>query len=113
MERVLYNLILNATQYAPPASVILLETRYRSGQLVIEITDNGPGFPEKELASVFRKFFRGSGSKSGGLGLGLSIVKGFVEAHNGKIVVENNVKGGAKFTILIPTEKPDMTLAQP
>jgi two-component system sensor histidine kinase KdpD len=113
MERILYNLILNATQYAPPASVIILETCYRDGQLVVEITDNGPGFPEKEFANVFKKFFRGSGSKSGGLGLGLSIVKGFVDAHNGKIIVENNIKGGAKFTILIPTEKQDMTLVQP
>jgi len=112
MERVLYNLILNATQHAPPASVILLKTYSSNGQLVIEITDNGPGFPEKELANVFKKFFRGSGSKTGGLGLGLSIVKGFVEAHNGKIIAENNVKGGAKFTILIPTEKPDMSLVQ-
>jgi signal transduction histidine kinase len=68
--------------------------------------DNGPGFPEEALKNIFKKFNRVDGNKTGGLGLGLSIVKGFVEAHKGSITVENRKGGGAKFTIRIPTGNP-------
>ncbi len=112
MEQVLYNLVFNATQYAPAASEIFLNTFYREGYLSIEIVDRGPGFPEADLNKVFDKFFRGRGSKTGGLGLGLSIVKGFVSAHNGTISVENMEKGGARFTLRIPSDKPDITHLQ-
>ncbi len=109
MEQVLYNLLFNATQFAPAASEILIATYHREDHLIIELSDQGPGFPEADLNEVFNKFFRVSGSKAGGLGLGLTIVKGFVAAHKGTISVENVFKGGAKFTIRIPSEKPDMT----
>lgn len=108
MEQVLYNLIFNSTQYAPGASEIFVKTNYDHGMVIIEVEDNGPGFPESVLNNVFKKFFRADGSKTGGLGLGLSIVKGFVEAHNGSITVENATNGGAKFSIKIPSEKPDI-----
>ena len=108
MEQVLYNLLFNSTQYAPGASDIELNAGYDNGEMTIEVVDKGPGFPETNLKNVFKKFFRVDGSKPGGLGLGLSIVKGFVEAHNGSITVENTKQGGAKFTIKIPSEKPDI-----
>ena len=104
LEQVLYNLLFNSTQYAPVASEIDLVSAYADGELIITVADKGPGFPENELKNVFSKFFRVDGRKTGGLGLGLSIVKGFVEAHNGKITVENNNNSGAKFTIRIPSE---------
>ncbi len=69
----------------------------------MSIRDQGPGFPPGTLQDVFKKFFR-TDHKSGGLGLGLSIVKGFVEAHKGVITVENREEGGACFTITIPSE---------
>jgi len=108
IEQVLYNLLINSTQYAPPASEIILSVGYSSGTMELEVTDNGPGFPENELKNVFKKFFRVDGSKTGGLGLGLSIAKGFVEAHGGSIAIENRQSGGARFTIRIPTETPDI-----
>jgi two-component system sensor histidine kinase KdpD len=108
MEQVLYNLLVNSTQYAPPASEIALSVDYSDGIMVIEVTDHGPGFPESEIKKVFKKFFRVDENKAGGLGLGLSIAKGFVEAHGGTISVENREPGGARFTIQIPTEIPDM-----
>lgn len=112
MEQVLYNLIFNSTQYAPVASVIQLSTRCENGELVIEIKDNGPGFPKELIGNVFKKFFRVDESKTGGLGLGLSIVKGFVEAHKGTVIVENRTEGGSAFTIRIPTENPDVNYLQ-
>ncbi|MGD9557441.1 MAG: ATP-binding protein [Mangrovibacterium sp.] len=103
MEQVLYNLLYNASQHAPPASMIHLNVRHEKNQLIMSIRDQGPGFPPGTLQDVFKKFFR-TDHKSGGLGLGLSIVKGFVEAHKGVITVENREEGGACFTITIPSE---------
>ena len=109
MEQVIYNLILNACQYTPVGSTIRFEAGYLDGNLKIIIEDNGPGFPQELLDKVFNKFFRVDSSRTGGLGLGLSIVKGLVEAHKGTVRAENQNTGGARFTIIIPTEIPDIT----
>jgi two-component system sensor histidine kinase KdpD len=108
MEQVIYNLILNSCQYTPPGSVIKFETAYKEGFLDITLEDNGPGFSAEQLSIVFNKFFRGDSSRPGGLGLGLSIVKGLVEAHKGTVAVENKVGGGARFVLSIPSGTPDL-----
>ncbi len=108
MEQVLYNLLINSTQYAPPASDILLSVSYVNQKMILEVTDSGPGFPENEIKHAFKKFFRVDENRTGGLGLGLSIVKGFVEAHNGTITVVNKIQGGARFIVQIPTKMPDI-----
>ena len=110
MEQVLYNLIYNATQYAPPESNIRVKTFYDNGSMTVQVMDRGPGIPGKDISFIFNKFYRVEGSKAGGTGLGLSIAKGFVEAHKGSINVENRYNGGAKFTIIIPTEIPQIEL---
>lgn len=102
MEQVLYNLVFNACEHAPAASDIDLITSFAHHNLTIIIRDKGPGFPEEALNNVFRKFFKVNDRKTGGLGLGLSIVKGFVEAHQGTVSVGNGKNGGAEFTITIP-----------
>jgi len=76
--------------------------------LNIEVMDRGQGFLENTLPLVFNKFFRVEGTKTGGTGLGLSIVKGFVEAHKGKVFAQNRQNGGARFTIKIPSEIPEL-----
>ena len=73
-------------------------------ELVITISDNGTGFPADKIAYVFDKFYRLPNTKTGGNGLGLSIVKGFVEAQKGNIELENNEKGGATFRIEFPAK---------
>ena len=108
MEQVLYNLLYNATQYAAAATEIEIRTWYQNEHCCIDIADQGPGFQESELNQVFRKFFRADNKKTGGLGLGLSIVKGFIEAHKGSIHVQNRKSGGAIFNIRIPSKQPDM-----
>lgn len=108
LEQALYNLIFNSTQYAPVASTIELFTYFDNGTLIIQVKDSGPGFPEEAISNAFKKFFRVDGSKTGGLGLGLSIVKGFVEAHKGTVTVENRQNGGALFTIKVPVEISDL-----
>ena len=104
MEQVVYNLLFNATQYAPPKSDVRIEFGIDNRNLKIIVSDNGIGFGEEELHSVFDKFYRGKSNRTGGTGLGLSIVKGFVEAHKGHVVAKNNPSGGAEFDIRIPIE---------
>lgn len=107
MEQVLYNLLFNATQYSVASTNIEMNAEHIDNELIIRITDSGQGFPESTIDRVFTKFYRVDGTKTGGLGLGLSIVKGFVEAHSGKITVENKETTGARFTIRIPAENPE------
>jgi len=105
IEQILHNLILNATQHSPQGSVIELKIQFTDENLIVRVIDHGPGFPEEELSSVFDKFYRGKDSKAGGIGLGLSIVKGFVEAHGGNVSVSNGKKEGTIFTLQIPSKQ--------
>ena len=104
LEQVIYNLLNNAAQYTPAASVIDIIAHCHADMLEIIIEDNGQGFPEKEIQLVFDKFYRLKNSSAGGTGLGLSIVKGFTEALGGRVSLENRSTGGARFTIEIQAE---------
>jgi two-component system sensor histidine kinase KdpD len=104
MEQAIYNIINNAILYTPEQTRILVEVSKANDQCVIAISDTGKGFPKEDIKTVFEKFYRTKGSKTGGLGLGLSISRGFINAHNGTIKVENQTGSGAKFTIQIPAE---------
>jgi two-component system, OmpR family, sensor histidine kinase KdpD len=108
LEQVLYNLIYNATQYASTSINLRVKAFYDNGIMTLQVMDRGPGFPRKEISFIFNKFYRVEGSQAGGTGLGLSIVKGFVEALKGTVTAENRQNGGAKFTIKIPTETPEI-----
>ncbi|HPR33784.1 MAG TPA: ATP-binding protein, partial [Prolixibacteraceae bacterium] len=108
MEQVLYNLLYNSVQHAPAASEINLIAGHRDGKLIIKVSDQGPGLPKEMLPDHFKKFHKAGTGKTGGLGLGLSIAKGFVEAHKGTIVAKNNPTGGACFELSIPSENPVM-----
>lgn len=109
-EQILHNLVYNATQHASQGSNIRIKIFYDSQTITIQVMDRGPGFADADIAHIFGKFYRVEGSKPGGMGLGLSIVKGFVEAQGGTIMVENRANGGARFTIKIPTQIPEVEL---
>ena len=104
IEQVIYNLIHNAIQYTPASSIVTVEASYISGNFKLHISDNGGGFPQDKISFAFDKFYRLPNARTGGSGLGLSIVKGFVEAHGGVITLENLHSGGAAFTTSIPCE---------
>lgn len=104
IEQVIFNLLQNAQQYSPPNTKIHVESCIKDGKLLFSIQDEGPGVSVENLEQIFEKFFRGNNTKAGGIGLGLSIVKGFVEAHNGTIKAENVLPHGLKFQICIPVE---------
>lgn len=104
LEQILRNIIINSIFHTPNNTIISINVKHVSNNYEIVISDNGKGFPEKDLNLAFNKFYKSAQTESKGLGLGLSIVKGFVEALNGKILLENQVTGGARFTITIPAE---------
>ncbi len=104
METILQNIILNAFQHTPQETTIRITAAEETGKCIVEIADNGPGFPEKSLKSIFDKFQRLNNFPAGGTGLGLSISRGFATAHDGEIILTNLAQGGACFRILIPAD---------
>jgi two-component system sensor histidine kinase KdpD len=110
MEQIIYNLVYNCAQHTPKGANIEISAKYDVDvdyemhidlikKCIITISDNGYGFPPKEIDRAFDKFHRFKDSKTGGTGLGLSIVKGFVEAQNGSISLQNGEENGAVFTL--------------
>jgi len=107
VQHALANLLLNAAAYTPPGTPVEVQARTVDESLVLSVADRGPGIPAEILPRLFDKFFRGPESGAGGSGLGLTIAKGFVEAHGGTITAENRPSGGAVFTLRLPQpEKP-------
>lgn len=104
IDEVLKNLLHNAVNYAGKTVQIQINVLYNTEKLILQILDNGVGVSPEEMRQLFDKFYRVSQSKTGGSGLGLSIVKGFVEAHGGTVSVKNNHPTGLIFTIEIPAE---------
>lgn len=104
LYQALYNIVHNAILYTPEDSSVFITLSFENENCAIQITDDGPGFPESEIPRVFDKFYRLPNSRAGGTGLGLSIAKGFVQAHDGEILLKNRANGGAEFTVLVPAE---------
>lgn len=108
MEHVLFNLLRNASQYSPQKAQIQIIASQSKGNsfLVLDVLDEGKGIPKDAQEKVFQKFYREDGSPSGGVGLGLSIVKGIVEAHGGKVSVSSREdRSGSRFRVMLPMWK--------
>lgn len=106
MSQVLSNLLENAGRYSPPGTEIALGIKLNDHELQIRVQDQGPGIPTEELPRVFDRFFRGraAGKNRSGTGMGLSIARGFLEAHGGSLRVESAAGDGAAFTMIVPVE---------
>lgn len=107
-EQALANLLLNAARHTPAATPIFITAgRERDrGRVFFTVADRGPGFPLEMRERLFQKFERGDAARAGGLGLGLSLVRGFISAQGGEVVVGENPGGGAVFTIYLPHTDP-------
>ncbi len=107
VQHALANLLLNAANHTPAGTPVDVQAQLADGNLVLSVSDRGPGIPAEWLPRIFEKFFRAPSAPTGGSGLGLTIVKGFVEAHGGTVSADNRPGGGAIFTIRLPQlEKP-------
>jgi two-component system sensor histidine kinase KdpD len=103
IEQALTNLVHNAALHTPVGTDISIRSYLEEGETcVISVADNGPGLPREDLNKVFEKFYRAQNGKSGGTGLGLTIAKGFIEAHHGTITARNRTDGGAEFVVRLP-----------
>jgi two-component system sensor histidine kinase KdpD len=106
MEQVIANLLLNAALHTPPGTPIFLAAGVDGtrAKVFFTVADRGPGLPSTMYDRLFKKFQRGDAAHAGGLGLGLSIIRGFVVAQGGDVVAGENPGGGAVFTVYLPYE---------
>ena len=102
VEQVLINLIENATKYTPAGTPIDVSARAVDGEVEVEVSDRGPGIDPKNAERVFEKFYRVHDGEGGGAGLGLTICRGIVAAHGGRIWVEERPGGGSSFRFTLP-----------
>ena len=107
IQQAIAKLLANAGSHTPAQLPIEVDAECKNGHLVISVSDRGPGFPPELRERVFEKFYRGDGRRAGGLGLGLAIARGFVEAHGGTLTAENRDGGGARFNVDIPVRVAD------
>ncbi|MGA3007576.1 MAG: ATP-binding protein [Opitutaceae bacterium] len=103
-EHILANLLLNAANHTPAATPVFLSAGVEPGgrRVFFTVADRGPGFPPAQRERLFKKFVREDAAGTTGLGLGLSIVRGFVIAQGGEVVAGENSGGGAVITVYLP-----------
>ncbi len=112
VEQVLINLLENALKYTPEGSPLTIRATARPSEVEVEVADRGPGVPPAEKAHIFEKFYRlQREGEGGGAGLGLAICRGVVEAHGGRIWVEDREGGGASFRFTLPIDATPPTVA--
>ncbi len=109
VQRVVYNLVQNSIRHTPPDGTIYISARDAGDEVQLEVSDTGDGVHEQDRERLFDRTYRADPSRSrssGGAGLGLSIAKGIVEAHGGRIWFESVVGQGSKFSFTIPKNLP-------
>lgn len=106
LERVFINLLENAAKYTPPNAQIEINAHCLKTEVVIDVIDNGEGLPKDQEEVIFEKFTRGvSESATSGVGLGLTICRAIIHAHQGKIIARNHPQHGAIFSFTLPLQE--------
>lgn len=115
VEQVLINLLENATKYTPPRSPIDIVARAQGGEVLVQVNDRGAGVASADAERVFEKFYRAREREGGGVGLGLTICRGIVSAHGGRIWVQarDDDGGGASFRFTLPLDMAETRAAEP
>ncbi len=105
LYRLLVNLVSNAIRYNHVGGKIKIHLKCSDRRAILQVNDTGVGIPDAEIERIFDRFYRGDrdrSRKSGGSGLGLSIVKAIVEAHGGRIEVRSIIEKGSQFEVRLP-----------
>jgi two-component system NtrC family sensor kinase len=105
LHQMISNLIDNSIKYTQEKGQITIRARTEGDQIILQVSDNGPGIPPADQPFIFDKFFRGSNINYDGIpgtGLGLAIVRSIVENHQGRIWAESALGKGSTFTIVLP-----------
>ena len=100
--QVFSNLVGNAIKFTPSGGAITLAAVRSDGKILCSVSDNGPGIPAAQIPRLFGKFWQAKRGDSGGVGLGLAIARGIVEAHGGTITVDSEVGRGSVFSFALP-----------
>lgn len=104
LARIVFNLLSNALKYTPAGGFIHVSLADEGERLRIEVKDSGKGIDKEELTKVFERFFQAKGAASG-TGIGLALVKSFVELHHGEVRVESESGKGTCFIVLLPRQQ--------
>jgi signal transduction histidine kinase len=103
MRQVFANLLDNAIKYTPEGGSVNVSCNEEHGRIIVRVRDTGIGIPADEQPRIWERLYRGDKSRSQrGLGLGLSLVKAFVEAHNGEVSVRSTPGAGSEFIVSVP-----------
>ncbi len=102
LTQIVMNLLSNALKFTPAGGRVGLALETDPPWGVVRVSDTGPGIPPDEIGHVFDRFFRGRGSRAGGSGIGLSVVRELARAHGGDVRAENHAGAGTDFTVRLP-----------
>jgi signal transduction histidine kinase len=102
IRQALSNLIGNSVKFSPRGSVIDLRAERKDGDVVVSVSDRGPGMNDEQLSHAFDRFWQSRRTDREGAGLGLTITHGIIEAHGGKIWAESKVGEGSTFRFTLP-----------
>jgi signal transduction histidine kinase len=100
--QVISNLVGNAIKFTPEGGTISVSARKEGDEVIVRVADTGPGISQEQLVRVFDWFWQAQRSKQLGSGLGLSIAKGVVEAHGGRIWAQSQLGRGSSFSFSLP-----------
>jgi two-component system, OmpR family, sensor histidine kinase BaeS len=112
LEQVVRNLLTNAVKFSPPGGRVTVRVAASDDEVVLAVSDDGPGIPEEELPHVFERFWRGRhAAGTGGSGVGLAVVTELAAAHGGAASADNVPGGGARLTVRLP--RADLAVSRP
>lgn len=104
ISRIVFNLLSNALKYTPAGGEIFVSLKDEGSNLRLDVKDTGKGISQDEADKIFERFFQAKGAASG-TGIGLALVKSFVELHHGEARVESELGKGSDFIVVIPREQ--------
>jgi signal transduction histidine kinase len=110
LKQIMNNLLVNSYKYLKPNGKVNVILKKEKQNIILKVIDNGIGIPEEDLPHIFERFYRSDLSRNkntGGSGIGLTIVKAFVEAHGGTIYADSTVNVGTTITIEFPSILPE------
>jgi two-component system sensor histidine kinase KdpD len=113
MEQVFTNLLENVIRHTPVGSPVEIAANAESDHILVVVADQGPGVPFGDEERVFEKLYKAAGAGDGGVGLGLTICRAIMSAHDGRIWIRNREGGGAAVYVSIPLRGTLRTLPPP
>lgn len=102
LTKIIHNLLSNAFRFTPDGGTIRLDLRQKERELVLKVSDTGPGISDENKEAIFEMFFQVKDCNSGGTGIGLYLVKQYVQMHRGHVVASDNHPNGTIITVTLP-----------